>query len=238
MSSKRTCPIAPSKAKNSLPHPEIIPSRTTLTRFRAKPGDPARAYPANSFNPNIGKDWTIAADGARFNPFPASGGGNVSTLYAASGYAAAALESIFHDVPHEPSPEISRSQVLTWQYLQLKTTRELRVVMLTNPQLRQLRVPRRIGSLREDELIHTEASQYPRTRTWAKFLHDNIPMLDGLAWRPRLGGQGIAYVFFGDRCNAVDFLIGGSPTNLDSAIEYAKIQAVAAAANIRIIDGR
>jgi hypothetical protein len=44
-------------------------------------------------------------------------------------------------------------------------------------------------------------------------------------------------MFFGDRCNAPDLLIGGAPTNLDSAIEYAKIQAVAAA-NIRIIDGR
>jgi hypothetical protein len=237
MSSKRTCPKAPSRAKSSLPQAETIPPGTVLTRFRGKPHDPAR-YPANSFNPNIGKDWTIATDGARFNPFPASGGGNVPTLYAASSYAAAALESLFHDVPHEASPEIPRSRILTWQYLRLKTTRELQVVMLTNPQLRQLHVSRRQESLREDELIHTPASQYPRTRTWARFLYEHIPSLDGLAWRPRLGGRGTAYMFFGDRCNSIDFEIAGVPTDLDSAAEYAKIKAVAMAAHIKIIDGR
>jgi len=136
------------------------------------------------------------------------------------------------------SPEIPRSRVLWWQYLRLKTTRELRVVKLTNPQLRQLRVLRRSGSLREDELIHTEVSPYPMTRTWAKFLHDNMPTVAGLAWRPRLAGQDIAYIFFGDRCSAADFLIHHSPTSLDSAIEFAKIQVVATAANIRIIDAR
>ena len=112
------------------------------------------------------------------------------------------------------------------------------MVMLTNPQLRQLHVPRRQESLREDELIHTQASQYPRTRTWAKFLYNHVPALDGLAWRPRLGGQGTAYMFFGDRCDPTDFEIVGVPTDLDSAAEYARIKAVATASNIRIIDGR
>lgn len=237
MSSKRTCPKAPSSLRASLPQTEVIAEGTILTRFRGRPEDPAGAYPANSFNPNDGRDWTIAADGARFNPFLASGGSNVPTLYAASSYSAAALESVFHNVPHQPSPEIPRSLVLTWQYVRLKTDRGLQVLRLTNPQLRQLHVPRRSVSLREDELIHTEASQYPRTRSWAKFLHDNMPTLDGLAWRPRLGGQGTAYMFFGDRCNAADFLIQGSPIDLEPAAEYARIQAVAKSANIRIIDG-
>jgi hypothetical protein len=35
------------------------------------------------------------------------------------------------------------------------------VVRLTNPWLRQLKVPGRTESLREDELIHSPASQYP-----------------------------------------------------------------------------
>ena len=110
--------------------------------------------------------------------------------------------------------------------------------MLTNPQLRQLRVPRRQESLREDELIHTPSSQYPRTRTWAKFLYDHVPALDGLAWGARLGGHGTSYMFFGDRCDPTDFEIIGAPTDLDSAVEYGKIKAVATASNIRIIDGR
>jgi hypothetical protein len=238
MSSDRTCPRAPTAPKGDLPQTEFIPSGTVLTRFRSRPTNPAMAHPANSFNPNIGKDWEIAADGARFNPFPISSRGNAPTLYAADSYAAAALESVFHDVPHEASPEFSRSRVLQWQYVQLKTQCELRIVMLTNPQLRQLHVSHREESLREDELIHTPPSQYPQTRTWAKFLYDHIPALDGLAWRPRLGGRGTAYMYFGDRCNPTDFAVVGVPTDLDAAAEYAKIEAVATAAHIRIIDGR
>ena len=184
------------------------------------------------------ENWEIAGDGARFNPFPVPSGGNAPTLYAADGYAAAALESVFHDVPHEANPEFARSRVLLWQYVKLRTKRELRIVMLTNPQLRQLHVSRRKESLREDELIHTPNSQYPRTSAWAKLLYDHIPALDGLAWRSRLGGQGAAYMFIGDRCNSTDFEIVGVPTDLDSAVEYAKITAVATASSIRIIDGR
>jgi len=105
-------------------------------------------------------------------------------------------------VPHIQTPEVMRSQVETWEYFELRTLRDLRVVRLTNPQLRQLKVPRRSESLREDELIHSPVSQYPATRTWAKLLHDNIPGVDGLAWRPRLASDGEAYMFFGDRCGA------------------------------------
>jgi len=127
-----------------------------------------------------------------------------------------------------------RSQVETWEYFELQTLRDLRVVRLANPQLRQLKVPRRRESLREDEVIHSPASQYPATRTWAKLLHDHIPDLDGLAWRPRLAGNGEAYVFFGDRCGAGDFAIVATPTPLTSPAEFGKIKTVADAANIMI----
>ena len=103
-----------------------------------------------------------------------------------------------------------------------------------NPQLRQLKVPRRSESLREDELSHSPASQYPATRTWAKLLHDHIPGVDGLAWRPRLASDGEAYLFFGDRCGAGDFAVVAAPTPLTSPTEYGRIKAVADSANITI----
>jgi hypothetical protein len=65
-----------------------------LTRFRGKQADPAKAFPANSFNPNKGKDWKVDTDGARFNPFPVAAGGNVQSIYAATSYTAAALASV------------------------------------------------------------------------------------------------------------------------------------------------
>jgi len=51
---------------------------------------------------------------------------------------------------------------------------------LVNPKLRQLSVPGRANSITESELIHTPASEYPQTRTWAKSLHTAIPGLDAL----------------------------------------------------------
>jgi hypothetical protein len=234
MPSRRKCPRAPGSPSGALPQTILIPVGTTLTRFRGIVVPPATPFPPNSFNPNTGKKSTIATDGARFNPFPDTAGDNVPTIYAATTYEAAALESVFHQVPHIQSPEVMRSQVETWEYFELRTLRELRVVRLNNPQLHQLKAPRRRESLREDELIHSPASQYPATRTWAKFLHDHLPGLDGLAWRPRLAGQGEAYVFFGDRCGASDFAVATPPTPLTSPAEYGKIKAVADAANITI----
>jgi hypothetical protein len=58
----------------------------------------------------VGKDWTVATDGARFNPFPDKDGDNVPTIYAATTYEAAALESVFHQVPHIQTPEIMRER--------------------------------------------------------------------------------------------------------------------------------
>lgn len=234
MPSRRACPSAPGSPPGALPQTILISAGTTLTRFRGIAVSPATVYPPNSFNPNMGKDWTIATDGARFNPFPDTAGDNVPTIYAATTYEAAALESVFHQVPHIQTPEVMRSQVEAWEYCELRTLRDFRVVRLTNPQLRQLKVPRRSESLREDELIHSPASQYPATRTWAKLLHDHIPALDGLAWRPRLASHGEAYVFFGDRCGAGDFAIVTAPTSLTSPTEYGRIKAVADSANIMI----
>src|SRR5437763_1001790 len=82
--------------------------------------------------------------------------------------------------------------------------------------------------------VHPANSFNPNTRKWAKLLHDNIPGLDGLAWRPRLGGQDIAYVFFGDRCGAADFSVVHGPTALNTPAEYGRIKAVADGASITI----
>lgn len=191
-------------------------------------------YPPNSFNPNRGMDWTVATIGARFSPFPDTPTENVPTLYAATTYAAAALESVFHQVPHVQNAQVTRSQVEAWEYFELETLRDLSIVRLINPKLRSLGVNGRTESIREDELIHTPASQYPHTRTWAKLLHDHVPGIEGLAWRPRLGGEGEAYVFFGDRCGQGDFKVISAPTALTSPAEYAKIKAVADAAGISI----
>lgn len=194
------------------------------------------SFAGNAFNANIGKDWTVAEDGARFSPFPVSRSHNVHHLYAADNFRAAALESVFHEVQHVPSPEFPRSHLNVWFYSKMILIKDLTIVELINPNLRQLSVPGRASSLGEGELIHSESDQYPNTRTWARFLHSKISDLQGLAWRPRLGGHGMAYIFFGDRCKSADFEIQSGPIALGSGSGLRSIKAVATFANIRIID--
>jgi len=61
---------------------------------------------------------------------------------------------------------------------------------MVNSQLRQVPVAGRSDSLSEAEIIHSDPQQYPITRRWAQFFYNGIPTLQGLAWRPRLGGEG------------------------------------------------
>lgn len=160
---------------------------------------------------------------------------NVPTLYAADNITAAALESIFHGVKHIPSPTFPRIGLKDSSYSELVVNTDLVVVELTNPQLRQLAIARRRTSLKEEELIHTPPSQYPHTRTWARFLHDSLPSLQGLCWRPRLGGAGLAYMLFGDRCAPGALTVTSGPTDIDSGSGFVKVFAIAQSANIKII---
>jgi hypothetical protein len=178
----------------------------------------------------------VPEDGTRFNPFPGAPSPNVPTLYAADRLSAAALESIFHDVPHVPSPTYPRSRLRDSSYTKLETTRDLVSFELVNPRLRQLAVPGRDSSVTEDELIHTPASEYPHTRTWAQFLHTHVPGLDGLLWRPRLGGEGHALVLFGDRLKTGDLKIVSPAVSAATGIGFAKVHRIATLASISIVD--
>ena len=205
------CPVAPANPDLSLLlQTTIVLAGTELIRFYSK----SKKYPADSFNPNTGKRIGVEEDGARFNPFPGAPLPNVPTMYAADSLPAAALESVFHNVDHSPSPSFPKMQLADWQYSRLKVMRKLLVLKLTNPHLRQLAVPGRATSIEEGELIHSPTSEYPNTRTWARFLHGSLPTLDGLAWRPRLAGTGWSYVLFGDRFVAGDLKAESTPTSV------------------------
>jgi len=234
MSSK--CPKAPVECSALSLHISTVPGGTRLYRFHGRSTTPgATVYRPNSFNPNTGKDWTIPENGARFNPFPDAAGVNVGSLYAASSLAAAALESVFHAVPHVPNSTYDGTLLQTWQYSEFLTTHDIFYVMLTNPQLHQLKVRSRATGLLEGELIHSQGDQYPRARTWAKYLHDCVPTLNALGWRPRLGGQDEAYMLFGDRCSSSDLSVAFGPTPIDGGFGHSAICKIAEDANITII---
>ena len=223
------CPEAPLYGPVAHLRTFVLPAGTTLVRFHGS------AHPANSFNPNIGKKPAVPKDGAGFNPFPDENDVNVPTVYAGDNFSAAALESVFHDVPHTPSPRFLQKHLDSWQYTRLEARRDLVLFELTNPHLRQLDVPGRSVSLLEAELIHSEPTQYPNTRTWARYLFHMLPTLQGLAWRPRLGGQGTAYVFFGGRSTSADLHILSAAEPINSGPGLLKITAAAKAADIQFV---
>ena len=130
-----SCPTAPPPPAPVSVETALLPADTVLFRCH-KAG-----FPANSFNPNVGKHIEIAEEGARFNPFPGAPAANIPTIYAADSLEAAALESIFHDVPHVPSPSYPRLRLGEWSYSELKVTRDLVLLELVNPKLRQFLVP-------------------------------------------------------------------------------------------------
>jgi RES domain len=117
----------------------------------------------------------------------------------------------------------------------LRVRRPIKILELVNPQLRQVIIPGLAESLAEGELIHTRAAEYPATRAWARYFHHSLPHLEGLAWRPRLGGEGLAYVFFGDRVAPTDFELVERASPIDTGPGRKLIDVIAGEAHIRII---
>ena len=208
---------------------EDVPAGTLLVRFHSP------AYGPTAFNPHTGKLMANAWDGARFSPFPEGGASNVPTLYAGSTDLAAALESLFHDLPHIPNPEFPTRKLKDFSLSRFESTRPIRVLTLVNHQLRQVSVEGRDGSLREDELIHSLPTNYPVTRAWAQHFHRSIADLEGLAWRPRLGGEGVAYILFG-QFSDTDFKLVDDRLPIYSGRGRVLIDKIAARAHIRLID--
>jgi hypothetical protein len=180
------CPAAPATKGDLDVALAELKADSELIRFHAP------AYAGNAFNPNTGRKMEDPTAGARFSPFPDTHGVNVPTNYTGSTPLSAALESVFHDVPHIPNPPYPASKLREFVLSRLRVLRPLKIFELVNPQLRQVTVPGRAESLAEMEIIHTKAAEYPATRAWARYFHHHLPHLEGLAWRPRLGGEWLA----------------------------------------------
>ena len=231
------CPHPPTAPTSLAVELRELPAGTRLIRFHSP------KFAALSFNPNVDaagvpRRMDIATDGARFNPFPNLAGVNVSTLYAGTTEHAAALESVFHDVPHVPDPPFPTSKLKDFVLSHFSLKRTLLVLELVNAQLRQVTVPRRKNlSLQESEIIHSSPVQYPITRKWAQHFFNSLPSAHGLAWRPRLGGEGMSFVFFGERFIPNTDLEpdASSPIQIESGAGRTLIEQIAARAHITLV---
>lgn len=231
------CPHPPTAPTNLGVELRELPVGARLFRFHSP------HYPALNFNPNLDsigapRRMAISTDGSRFNPFPDGAGVNVPTLYAGTTEHAAALESVFHDVPHIPDPQFAAVKLKEFVLSPLLLKRPLLVLELINSELRQVAVPGRDqSSLLESEIIHSSPTQYPMTRRWAQYFFNSLPTLQGLAWRPRLGGQGTSYVFFGVRiAPTTDLEPETPPIRIDTGTGRALIEQIAADAHIVLVN--
>ena len=174
----------------TLADPNIVTLRASALLHRVHDRD----YAANDFNPCKGSP-------TRFAPTNDAAVNCVPSLYAADTLEAAIHETVFHDIPvRSKRKTIPRTLVQSRAHGQLEVLRDLCLVSLRGPDLRQWRLSRH-------SLIATSPKDYPATAQWASAIHHQFPYVEGLIWTSNQCDPATAYLFFGDRVNSKDFQI-------------------------------
>ena len=71
-------------------------------------------------------------------------------------------------------------------------TKPLQLVDLTKLGLQRM-------GIRPSEMFETDAGDCPRTRAWARWLHDSMPKAQGLTWLSARNPEARSIMLFGDR---------------------------------------
>jgi hypothetical protein len=146
---------------------------------------------------------------ARFSPLVDTTGTVIPTLYAGTTLDCAMMETVFHDVPFVPGPKnwSKATHISGKVYSQLFLSRDLALIDLSAIPLRKLGISR-------VELIESDASHYPKTRTSALALHDQYRAAEGLTWTSRQADPARAIVLFEDHLAAATMTVTRSPVSL------------------------
>lgn len=160
----------------------VLPADTVLFRVHS-----ARFGPTE-FNPTD-PDSLEAGGGGRFD----SPGGEPPFLYAARLPETAVVESLLRDLPFDVcgGRELPAVALTARCVSELRLTRDLFLVSLHGAGLAE------VGQ--NTWLVHSDASEYPRTRTWGKAIMAWNPRAHGLEWRPRHDDDGLATCLYEDR---------------------------------------
>ncbi|MXY78115.1 MAG: RES family NAD+ phosphorylase [Chloroflexi bacterium] len=124
-----------------------------------------------------------------------------SFLYAAGDDATAVAETLLRDLPFDERGGrlLARRQLAGRCIGWMRTTQNLMLV--------SLRSGRDLAAIGQDGwLTAGPAAAYGMTRRWAAAIRVWDTEAAGMVWRPRLDPDGLAYVFFGDRCPAAAFM--------------------------------
>jgi len=143
-------------------------------------------YGADQFNPGPNGN-------ARFSPISGAGGISIPTIYGGTTFECAAMETVFHDVPHAPGlKSVAKRKLRGHQHSQLVPSSNLTLADLSSTALRKLGIPRA-------DLIDSEKDVYPQTRLWAEAIHEQCPDVHGLEWVSKQDDKASAIILFGDR---------------------------------------
>jgi len=182
-------------------------------------------YGATQFNPGAGN--------ARFSPINDANGVPVPTIYAATTFAAAAMETVFHDVPFEPGFKHFDKNKLEGQVHSTVTVKvDLVLADLGTIALRKLGVKR-------TQLIETDKDQYPLSRKWAEAIHAQHADIQGLSWVSRQDDSARAVVLFGDRIpDGVLQQTGSSRSLLMDDAAYDEVLNLAGRLKVNVVAGK
>ncbi|CAM3004578.1 RES family NAD+ phosphorylase [Komagataeibacter intermedius] len=188
--SPSTPPVAVTATSRTIPRPP--PDLNALVKKTIWSADKTihrihpETYGANTFNPG-------PRGNARFSPIIDANGISIPTIYGGTTLECAAMETVFHDVPHEPGLKtVAKRKLKNHQYSQLQSSTDLTLADLSSTALRKLGIPR-------VDLIETDKDIYPQTRKWAEAIHAQCPDVQGLEWVSRQDDRARAIILFGDR---------------------------------------
>jgi hypothetical protein len=185
-----TLPVFVAATSRSIPSPptnlgalvkrKMWPATTIIHRIHRD------EFGADEFNP--GHDGN-----ARFSPIVDANGTAIPTIYGGTTLECAAMETVFHDVPHAPGLKtVAKRKLRNHKYSQLVTAADLTLADLGSTALRKLGIPR-------VDLIDSEKNIYPQTRKWAEAIHAKCPDVQGLTWVSRQDDSANATILFKDR---------------------------------------
>lgn len=130
---------------------------------------------------------------ARFSPISDVKSEIIPTIYGGSEFDCAAMETVFHDIPHTSGlTTLEKIKISDLAYSEISCDQDLRLIDLKAVALRRFGLQRR-------DIIDTDKSEYPHTRSWAEAFHAQCTDAQGLCWQSKQADHTQAIVLFGDR---------------------------------------
>lgn len=211
----QTIPVPPDNL-DELVSRQIWPTNAIIHRIHPE------QYGATQFNPG-------PAGNARFSPIRDSTGKSIATIYGGSTFNCAAMETVFHDVPHSLAlKSVAKRKLKGHLHSRVTPTTELVLAELTTISLRKL-------GIRRGELIDSEKDVYPQTRVWAEAIHAQCTDVHGLLWVSRQDDTAKAVVLFEDRLSPAPLSsVGASVDIVQDAPTYAALIDLADGIGVKI----